>query len=82
METGGKMLKFFVWLFFMLNFTLRACNKMTMVPLWDLLHHLQILYLLTMVPVQISPVLTTFIAYFEVATGELEEVDTCKHNEP
>ena len=42
--------------------------------LWDLVHQLQVLNLLLMINVEYPSVIDSFIGYFEVASGSLEEV--------
>ena len=72
MEAGGGSLQILVLLLFLLQLALRLLLKQSMQNLWDLVHQLQFLYLLILLPVRISPVLSTFISFFEVSTGDFD----------
>ena len=48
--------------------------KSTMAHLWDLVHQMQIVNYLLLMNIRFPPVVPTFIAFFEIASGKLDAI--------
>ena len=71
-EATGNQLKIFVILFFLLQFIMRQFARTTMQYIWEVVHQMQFLYFLTLLPLPFSPVIDLFISFFEISTGNLD----------
>ena len=75
-DSGGNGLQSVVVLVFIAQVLLKLTLRSTMQYLWDLVHQMQFLNFLILMQVKFPLNLSSFIGFFEVASGKLDRIES------
>ena len=74
MDSGGLQLQLLVLLLFGVQLTMRLLLKSTMQRIWEVVHQMQFLYFLVVLPVSFPLIIPVFVSWFDISTGNLDDL--------
>ena len=81
-ESSGLTMKFGVLSLFFAQLSLKFLLQSSMQYLWELVHQLQVLNLMLLFNVEFPSNVFSFLGYFEVASGNIDEITEMLPNIP